>query len=46
MFRLLRLALFTLAAFTAGVFHERNETRERCAAAGGTVTDAGFCRER
>ncbi len=45
-FAIFRLVLFSLVAFTLGVLHERGQVYDRCAMAGGRVTDAGICRER
>ncbi|WP_162894604.1 hypothetical protein [Phaeobacter inhibens] len=44
MWRLIRLAVFVLIAFTAGVLYERNYQTERCGLAGGTWTAERFCK--
>ena len=41
MFRLIRLVVFTMVAFVAGVLYERNNTRALCAKTGSWVS--GFC---
>lgn len=43
MFRLIRLVLFVLIAFVAGVLFERSARADRCLDAGGRMNDAGFC---
>lgn len=42
MFRLIRLVLFTCAAFIAGVFYERNNARTVCLDGNGTW-ERGIC---
>lgn len=42
MFRLIRLVIFTLFAFLAGVFYERLNAKEACVAAGGEPGN-GLC---
>lgn len=42
MFRLIRLVIFVMFAFVAGVFYERAANSERCTANGGTMED-GLC---
>ncbi|EEB72680.1 hypothetical protein RR11_3443 [Ruegeria sp. R11] len=43
MWRLIRLAVFVMIAFTAGILYERNYQKERCGNAGGTWSSARFC---
>ncbi|TCS67510.1 hypothetical protein EDD52_101612 [Primorskyibacter sedentarius] len=42
MFRLLRLVIFTLLAFAAGVMFERNQAAEQCAQGSGEMR-RGHC---
>ncbi|SFR09591.1 hypothetical protein [Poseidonocella sedimentorum] len=42
MFGLIRLVIFALFAFAAGVLFERQQASEKCLATGGTMT-AGLC---
>ncbi|MEL7258860.1 MAG: hypothetical protein AAFN80_13595 [Pseudomonadota bacterium] len=42
MFRLIRLVIFTMLAFVAGVFYERLNTSEACEALGGDMA-GGLC---
>lgn len=39
MFRLLRLIIFSLFAFVAGIFYERSHAGDRCTAGGGLWID-------
>lgn len=43
MFRLVRLVVFCLLAFVAGVFYERANQKDLCASTGGNWVRAGFC---
>ncbi|WP_338550067.1 hypothetical protein [Roseovarius phycicola] len=42
MFRLIRLVIFTMLAFVAGVFYERSNTSQACDALGGDMA-GGLC---
>ncbi len=47
MFKLIRLAIFIMIAFVAGVMFERSAVSERCQQAGGDINSDGICqRER
>ncbi len=43
MFSLIRLVMFTLIAFAAGVFYEKAEQTKRCEAAGAEIANGGIC---
>lgn len=43
MFRLLRTAILCVIAFVAGMFYERAQQRDLCAALGGEWIRAGIC---
>ncbi len=45
MFRLIRLVIFVMVAFVAGVLFERNKQSELCEQSGGQWLRAGFCAE-
>jgi len=43
MFKLIRLVVFCMIAFVAGVFFERSNQKELCETSGGNWARAGVC---